>query len=107
MFIKAHQHQLLPLWQLQQRLRHLARCFEFLREFCGRKVAVRFEAVAEVEVPRPSGDRVDPEVLANPVVREAIDLFDASVLRTMPIASWSESGGVGSSREGSDGATDE
>ena len=80
---------------------------EFLREFCGRKVAVRFEAVAEVEVPRPSGDRVDPEVLANPVVREAIDLFDASVLRTMPIASWSESGGVGSSREGSDGATDE
>ena len=72
---------------------------EFLREFCGRKVSVRFDAVAEVEVPRPSGDRVDPEVLANPVVREAMDLFDASVLRTLPIASWSESGGVGSGRE--------
>ena len=71
---------------------------EFLREFCGRKVAVRFDPVAFEEAPRPSGDRVAPEVLANPVVREAIDLFDASVLRTMPIASWSESGGVGGSR---------
>ncbi len=75
---------------------------EFLREYCGRKVAVRFDAVAEVEVPRPSGDRVDPEILANPVVREAMDLFDASVLRTIPLASWSESGGVGGSRDASE-----
>jgi DNA polymerase-3 subunit gamma/tau len=73
---------------------------EFLREFCGRKVAVRFDPLVLEEAPRPSGDRVAPEVLANPLVREAMDLFDASVLRTAPAASWSESGGVGSSHEG-------
>ncbi|MGA1517112.1 MAG: hypothetical protein ACO396_05010 [Phycisphaerales bacterium] len=71
---------------------------EFLREFCGRKVAVRFDPVAFEEAPRPSGDRVAPEVIANPLVREAIDLFDASVLRTMPIAAWAEAGGGGGSR---------
>ncbi len=79
---------------------------EWLQARLGARVAVAFRAGDPEPPPRPSSERVDPALLEHPVVREAVDLFDATVLRAGPVAAWSESGGVTGSHVAAHGGGD-